>query len=286
MKIIALEGNSQRLDGGAMFGNAPKALWSRFSNADDQNRILLRCRSLLVEHAGQKILFETGIGAFFPPELRERYGVLESSHVLLDALSMAGYSDSDVDAVVLSHLHFDHAGGLLDVYQKGVPPKLLFPNAVYYVSADNYQRARSPHARDRASFIPELQDLLEQSGRLRIVAQGSADDHDLGGWLKFRYSFGHTPGLMMSEITVGERKGLYASDLIPGAAWMNASLSMGYDRFAEQVLDEKRQILDEYLGTDNVIFFTHDPEWICGYVEKDDKGRFVGRGTGLVEWLQ
>ena len=91
MKLWSLTGNSQQLDGGAMFGNAPKAVWSRWIAADAQNRIPLACRCLLAADAnGRNILFETGIGAFFEPALRERYGVIEDRHVLLDSLAEAG----------------------------------------------------------------------------------------------------------------------------------------------------------------------------------------------------
>jgi hypothetical protein len=116
ISVSAVLGNSQRLDGGAMFGNAPKALWSRFCPPDSENRIDLACRALLIETGDRKILLETGIGVFFPPELRSRFGVVEESHVLLRSLHALGLSEDDITDVILSHLHFDHAGGLLAPY--------------------------------------------------------------------------------------------------------------------------------------------------------------------------
>src|SRR5678816_101117 len=170
MKLWSIQGNSQKLDGGAMYGNAPRAVWSRWSPPDEQNRIALACRALLAHPLnGKTVLFETGIGAFFEPKLRERYGVVEERHVLLDSLAAAGFAHEDIDAVVLSHLHFDHAGGLLAPWQEGVAPQLLFPNATYIVGRECWERALNPHPRDRASFIAELQPLLLQSGRLEIV---------------------------------------------------------------------------------------------------------------------
>jgi glyoxylase-like metal-dependent hydrolase (beta-lactamase superfamily II) len=167
MKLWSILGNSQKLDGGAMFGNAPRALWAKWAPPDEQNRISLACRALLASPLnGRTVLFETGIGAFFEPKLRERYGVVEERHVLLESLRAAGFEHEDIDVVVLSHLHFDHAGGLLAPWREGHAPQLLFPNATYVVSAACWERARDPHPRDRASFIPELPGLLEQSGRL------------------------------------------------------------------------------------------------------------------------
>ncbi len=158
-----------------MFGNAPRPVWEKWIPADERHRIPLACRAMLIEEAPKaggktrRILFETGIGAFFAPKLRDRYGVMESEHVLLANLAKLGLSDADLDVVVLSHLHFDHAGGLLAAYEEGAPHRLLFPNATFVVGKEAWARALDPHARDRASFIPELMPLLEATGRLEIV---------------------------------------------------------------------------------------------------------------------
>src|SRR5690348_10834848 len=116
--FTSLMGNSQKLDGGAMFGHVPKAVWSKWITPDEKNRIPLVCRALLIQEENKNILLETGVGAFFDPSLRDRYGVEEPHHVLLDSLKQAGLSDSDIDIVILSHLHFDHAGGLLAQWKK------------------------------------------------------------------------------------------------------------------------------------------------------------------------
>src|SRR5690348_2104905 len=234
MRFWSIIGNSQRLDGGAMFGNAPRAMWEKWIAPDVENRIPLACRCLLVEGLnGRNVLFETGIGAFFEPRLRERYGVVEPHHVLLDSLHHAGFSHEDVGAVVLSHLHFDHAGGLLAAWEEGKPARLLFPNATYVVGEECWQRALNPHPRDRASFIPELQPLLEASGRLERV-QG-ARSPTLGMQVRFGYSNGHTPGLMLAEIAseTGAAGVVFCADLIPGRPWVHLPVTMGYDRNPE-----------------------------------------------------
>jgi len=280
MKLWSIRGNSQKLDGGAMFGNAPKALWERWAPADDANRIELACRALLASPLGGKtVLFETGIGAFFEPKLRERYGVQEPRHVLIDSLREAGFEHEDIDVVVLSHLHFDHAGGLLAPWSEGREPELLFPNATFVIGADHWERARHPHPRDRASFIPELAGLLEASGRLEIVS--GPYSKVLGESVRFSFSDGHTPGLMLAEIigpeqVNGQPRGgvVFCADLIPGRSWVHVPITMGYDRNAELLIDEKRAFLEDKLARNVHLFFTHDPQCAMAQVVRDDKGRF------------
>jgi len=280
MKLWSILGNSQKLDGGAMFGNAPRAMWERWSPPDDANRIALACRALLAAPlAGKTVLFETGIGAFFEPKLRERYGVQEDRHVLLESLADAGYGHEDIDVVVLSHLHFDHAGGLLAPWQEGESPRLLFPNATFVVSAACWERAKDPHPRDRASFIAGLPALLEASGRLEIV--DAAHCRALGRTVRFHYSDGHTPGLMLAEIVGPEREDgeahggvVFCADLIPGRPWVHVPITMGYDRNAELLIDEKREFLADMLDRNVHLYFTHDPGCALAQVTRDERGRY------------
>ncbi|CAM4290393.1 MBL fold metallo-hydrolase [Stenotrophomonas indicatrix] len=264
-----------------MFGNAPRALWEKWAAPDELNRIELACRALLASPLeGKTVLFETGIGAFFEPRMRERYGVQESQHVLIDSLREAGFEHEDIDVVVLSHLHFDHAGGLLAAWHEGREPELLFPNATYVVGAQHWQRALQPHPRDRASFIPELPGLLQASGRLEVV--DGEYSKVLGHSVRFSYSDGHTPGLMLAEIVgqacagEGAHGGVvFCADLIPGRSWVHVPITMGYDRNAELLIDEKRQFLEDKLARNVHLFFTHDPQVALAQVGRDEKGRFV-----------
>jgi glyoxylase-like metal-dependent hydrolase (beta-lactamase superfamily II) len=272
--LTSVLGNSQRLDGGAMFGNAPRALWQRWIEPDADNRIPLACRCLLVRDAGRTLLFETGIGAFFPPKLRERYGVVEDRHVLIDSLAAAGVAPDQVDVVVLSHLHFDHAGGALTAWREGVDPELAFPRAVFVIGEVAWDRARNPHPRDRASFVPELNALLAALAPERLEIVNGDRSAVLGPGYRFHRSDGHTPGLLVTEIEMPSGPVVFASDLIPGAAWVHVPITMGYDRYPEQLIDEKQALLADLVARGGQVFFTHDPAIALARVAMRD-GRFV-----------
>lgn len=281
IKLWSILGNSQKLDGGAMFGNAPRALWSRWISPDAENRVPLACRALLATGLGnngdKRVLFETGIGAFFEPKFKQRYGVIEDEHVLLTSLTKAGFAHETIDAVVLSHLHFDHAGGLLASWQADVAPRLLFPNATFIVGRECWERALNPHSRDRASFIPELPALLEASGRLEIVDGDRS--HTLGPQVRFEYCHGHTPGLLVATIStmdkVKQPAGVsFCSDMIPGRPWVHVPITMGYDRYPEMLIDEKTRFLNDKLTRGIRLFFTHDPVCAMASVTHDSNNRF------------
>ncbi|NOX32654.1 MAG: MBL fold metallo-hydrolase [Deltaproteobacteria bacterium] len=247
-----------KLDGGAMFGNAPKALWTRWVKPDDRNMIEIGSRALLIETKKDKILFETGAGAYLTPDMKKRFQIMENHHVLLESLAKKGLGHEDITHVILSHLHFDHAGGLLKEWEQGQKKmELLFYNAKFIVGKTNFERSRRPHMRDKASFIPGLAELLEDTNRLRLVDNKDKlvlDELEI----EFIESQGHTPGMILSYIKIPDRKILFAGDIAPGHAWTNLPITMGYDRFPEGLIDEKRQVFHRVCKDDAWIFYSHD----------------------------
>ncbi|MCC6747564.1 MAG: MBL fold metallo-hydrolase [Deltaproteobacteria bacterium] len=275
-RIYSIEGNRQRLDGGAMFGNVPRPVWEGWIAPDARHRLPLACRGFLIhdEERDERILLETGIGLFFEPKLRDRFGVEGTRHELLASLAARGVEPEAIDLVVLSHLHFDHAGGLLSAWRPDAPFELVFPRARFAVGRRAWERAVAPHARDRASFIPELPGLLEASGRLVLL------DADFGGLLGPEFSFtlsdGHTPGLLLTELSTPAGTAIFCGDLIPGLPWVHLPVTMGYDRHAELVIDEKAALLARAAERGAQLLFAHDPEAAACRVSRDAHGRYRG----------
>ncbi|WP_320041698.1 MBL fold metallo-hydrolase [uncultured Desulfobacter sp.] len=266
--FIVLRGNSMRLDGGTMFGNAAKALWQKWMPADENGMIDIASNCLLVKTGNHNILFETGCGAYLSPDMKQRFAVKEESHILMQSLAEQGLTDADISHVVLTHLHFDHAGGLLNAWEPDREPQLLFPKALFVVGEEHFKRSKSPHFRDRASFIPGLAEKLQATGRL-VLKQGGdrlvVDDLVV----EFSLSQGHTPGMLVPWIQAQKGTVIYTADLIPGLPWVNLPITMGYDRFAERLVDEKKQMLDRAVDEKALLVFPHDPSYAAIYVEMD-----------------
>lgn len=256
-----------------MFGNAPRPVWSKWYPPDEAGRIELACRAALIDEGHRKILLETGIGAFFEPKLRARYGVVEDRHVLLDSLAARGLSHEDIDVVVLSHLHFDHAGGVLAAWEEGARLKLLFPKATFIVGARAWERAQRPHPRDRASFVPGLVELLQESERLVVI--DSDHTNVLGDHCRFVTSDGHTPGMLHTIVTGLRQSVFFCADLVPGAAWVHLPITMGYDRYPEHLIDEKAALYERLVRERTWLFFTHDPKVAMARLARDADGKYA-----------
>jgi glyoxylase-like metal-dependent hydrolase (beta-lactamase superfamily II) len=147
----------------------------------------------------------------------------------------------------------------------------VFPNARWVVGRAAFERATHPHARDRASFVPRLNELLAASDRVEFVdGERSAT---LGPDYRLHASFGHTPGMLLLEVQDDEGPLLFAADLIPGLPWVRRAITMGYDRFPELLIDEKTRLLDDLVARGGRVFFTHDPDCAMARLARDEKGQ-------------
>jgi len=238
-----------RLDGGAMFGQVPKPLWARYTKADAQNRIPLVVRALAVRRPETTLLIEAGMGSNFMPKEIERLEVEAPEGDLARALSGAGIDPSEVEHLILTHLHFDHAAGV------GGEEGVQLPRARVYVQREHWERARTPGLKERGSFRPQDLDLIE-SMPLTLV-DGEAEI--LPG-IRVRASDGHTRGMQTVEIIGDADRVTYASDLIPTLAHVRAAYTMGYDGWPEKLVEEKEALLAEIARTGGMLVFVHDPD--------------------------
>jgi len=241
-----------RLDGGAMFGVVPKALWEREHPADEHNRIEVVARSLLVAGEGRLVLVNTGIGQGWPEKERARYAV-DPAVRLEDSLAALGYRPEEVTHVLQTHLHFDHAGG--GTVLRGGRRVPLFPRAEYLVQKKHWQWAQAPSERDRASFRPEDWESLDGSGQLRLL---DGEQEFLPG-LFLHLVHGHTPHQQLLRVTDGRGSLLYCSDLVPFLSQVRLPWIMAYDLNPLATLEEKRRLLGQAAAEDWLLFLEHDP---------------------------
>ena len=250
-----------------MFGVIPKALWNRTNPADDRNRIELGLRTLLIRDDKRCIMVDTGIGENWDQKFSEIYGVDHSRYSLEESLRGAGLSFADISDVIITHLHFDHAGGATHRTENGkVVP--AFPNATYYIQKKHYEWAVSPSEKDQASFVNEKYVPLFEMGRLRLL-EGEVE---LFSGIHISLSDGHTIAQQNVLVTDGTKSLYHPGDMIPTSSHVPLPFIMGYDNFPLITLEEKKSVLKRAVENGWLLFFEHDPRYAATYVEKTEKG--------------
>ncbi|OGU60115.1 MAG: hypothetical protein A2X64_01110 [Ignavibacteria bacterium GWF2_33_9] len=268
IKIETVETGIFALDGGAMFGVVPKALWSRvYSPGDDLNRIPLAARNVLVQYGDKKILIDTGNGTKYNDKLAKIYGIdLEKSDARIN-LTPHLIHPEDITDVVLTHLHFDHAGGATFLLDGVAVP--TFPNAKYYVQREHYEHALKPYDKDGASFFPENYLPLMERGILELVE----GDVEILPNINVHRFYGHTVAMQLVQITAGSENFFFAADLLPTASHLPFPFIMGYDNQPLVTLEEKKKWLP-YIAENNwTIIFEHDEKIPAAKIQLDAKGK-------------
>ena len=273
LRVHALQAGLQRLDGGAMFGVVPKNLWERKIPADERNRIPLGMRCLLIEHPDALVLVDTGIGDKETEKFMAIYGV-ENAPLgaagptqLESALAEAEFAPADVDVVINTHLHFDHAGGNTLRGEDGAPA-LAFPNARYVVRRGEWEWAHHRNERTAASYFSHNFDPLETAGRLDLVD----DDCEVLPGIALRRTPGHTPHHQGVLVESGGERLFYPADLAPTAAHVPLPWIMGYDVEPLVTLETKRQFWAEAASEAWTVMFEHDATNAFGRIVQDGKG--------------
>jgi glyoxylase-like metal-dependent hydrolase (beta-lactamase superfamily II) len=269
LELISVFDGFFRLDGGAMFGVVPKALWAQQAPPDDRNRILMAMRPLIVRGA-RTMLIDAGLGDKDDAKFHEMYGV-DRSRNLDHALAEVGLSPDDIDIVLASHLHFDHAGGFTVRDASGrLRPK--FRKAQYVVRRGEWEDANHPHERNRASYIADNFVPLAEAGVLQLVD----DDQTIMPGVRVRRTGGHCMHHQMVLIESGGKTAAFVADLIPTTAHLSPPWIMGYDLYPMDTLAGKKAFLAEAVEKNMLVFFEHDPAVAAGYIrEEHGKRRIV-----------
>ena len=253
------------LDGGAMFGVVPKVLWSRTNPSDDSNRIRLSAQHLILESDSRKIIIDTGMGNKWDEKSKSIYAVDENNS-MESALKQIRYSRDDITDVILTHLHFDHAGGST-ILENGKPVP-AFPNAKYYVQKRQYDQAINPSDKDRASYVKNDFIPLFEEGVLNLIN----DDEQFDDEIQFIKTNGHSFGQQLIKVSDSSNTILFCADLIPTVSHIPLPYIMGYDLQPLITMEEKKKILPLAADENWKLFFGHDPEVAFCTLMNTEKG--------------
>jgi glyoxylase-like metal-dependent hydrolase (beta-lactamase superfamily II) len=268
LELIPLLDRHFRLDGGAMFGVVPKALWQKRAPADERNTIDMAMRPLLVK-GDRLMIVDAGAGDKMDAKLQEIYGFAPGQG-LDDSLAAAGVRAEDIEIVLASHLHFDHAGGFTAKDESGrVVPR--FPNARYVINRGEFEDATHPHERNRASYFEENYVPLVQVG----VVDFTDGDVEVMPGVRVRRTGGHTRHHQIVYLESGGETAVFTADLMPSAAHVDVPWIMAYDLYPMETLEFKRAFVREAIEREYLIFFEHDPKLAAGYIREKDRRLYV-----------
>lgn len=270
-RISTLTGRSRKLDGGTMFGNTPRRAWVEWIYPDHDNQVELATRAALVQQDGQNILVLAGTDTLLAPPPRT-CRCQRPAHGLLDSLAQHGLGEGQIHLVVLTHLHAILPADMREAVSEGDTPRLLFPTARYLTGRRHWLRARHPHPRDRALFVPQIIRQLEGCGRLELL-NDRVSPHLGPGW-RFHVSDGYTPGQLLPEIDMPGGPVIFAGDLVPAVQWLQLDLTTAFDRNPECLIDEKERLLDHLVANGGRLLLPRDPGVAMIKVMRDRQARY------------
>ena len=267
MKLHSIETGFFKLDGGAMFGVVPKAIWNKTNPADENNLCTWAMRCLLIEEGNRLILVDTGIGEKQDAKFFSHY-YLHGDDTLDKSLAKAGFHRDHITDVFLTHLHFDHCGG--GIVKNGEKLEPAFKNAIYWSNKQHWSWAVIPNAREKASFLKENIIPIQESGQLKFidVVEGVSFTDDI----KIRFAYGHTDAMMLPQISYKGQTIVYMADLLPSIGHIPLPYVMAYDMFPIKTLDEKSAFLKEAQENNYILMLEHDSVNECCTLQMTEKG--------------
>ncbi|MDP8205270.1 MAG: MBL fold metallo-hydrolase [Candidatus Electryonea clarkiae] len=279
-ELFIIDDGKFRLDGGAMFGIVPKVLWSKTDESDENNRILLSANCLLIKTGKDVVLIDNGMGGKWNDKSSEMFAV-EQPRRLMKELAGYGVAKEDLTHMILSHLHFDHAGGSTYIDDNGqVTPQ--FPNARYIMQKGEWDVAHNPTPRDKASYLPDNLDPLMEAGLVQLV---DGDTEVLPGITMIRTG-GHTDYHCIIRIESGGNTAWFLADLIPTSSHVQVPFVMGYDLFPQKTMEFKEKFLKEAFEENHLLIFEHGPVLKAGHLGKNERGKWIVKkfDTGVANY--
>lgn len=266
MRLHVIDTGFFKLDGGAMFGVVPKSIWEKLNPADANNLCSWAMRCLLIEDGDKLILIDNGIGTKQDAKFFSYY-YLHGDASLKTSLNAAGFSESDITDMFLTHLHFDHCGG--GVVNEGSKLELTFRNAKYWSNSHHWKWATQPNPREKASFLKENIMPMQESGHLEFIDIASASPFRQFDIL---YVSGHTDKMMIPKIRYKNRVVCFVTDLLPSVGHIPLPYLMAYDTRPLITMEEKENFLNEAADNNYILFMEHDPKYECCTVRRTEKG--------------
>ena len=264
-RAAVLHDGTIALDGGAMFGVVPRVVWEKRDPPDERNRVTLGLNVALIESGGQRVLVDTGMGDRWSEKEVRMYRI-DRSTTLLGGLRACGLGPEDIDVVVNTHLHFDHAGG--NTRREGDRLVPTFPRARYVVQRGEWDDATHPHERNRASYRADDFVPVAAAGQLDLID----DEAEVAPGVRAVRVGGHTTHHQMVVVESGGQTLVVPTDLLPTSSHLPLPFVMGYDLFPVATLEAKRKLLDAAVAGGWRILFYHDPRTPLGRVRREGDG--------------
>ncbi|MEX2116173.1 MAG: MBL fold metallo-hydrolase [Bacteroidota bacterium] len=268
-EIQAIETGRFALDGGAMFGIVPWVFWSKSNPPDERGRIALAARCLLIRGNGKTILVDNGNGTKFSDKLKDIYKLDNSQSALQASLAQRGVVPDDITDVILTHLHFDHAGGSTAMVDGKLVP--AFPRARYYVQREHWELSQRPTEKDRGSFMKDDFMPLHEHGVLEFLE----GEPELFPNIRLVVCNGHTSAQQLPLISDGTTSLLFCCDLVPTMSHVPIPYVMAYDVRPLVTIAEKKKLLGRASEEGWILFLEHDPQISAITVKSTDKGFMV-----------